>query len=46
MVEQWAPFQALEAERGKGIRVQRAILDRSGKKIFVLVKVEEEKRGD
>jgi len=33
------PFQALGAKGGKGIRVEKVILDRSGKKIFVLVKV-------
>ena|GEM_PF-5169390 len=46
MVEQRAPFQALEAEGSKGIRVEKVSTDRSGKKTFVLVKEVEEKRGD
>jgi len=37
------PFQALVAERGKGIRVEKVFTDRSGKKIFVLLKVVEER---
>jgi len=44
MFQQWDPFQALVAERGKGIRVEKVIPDRSGKKIFVLMKVVEEER--
>jgi len=34
------------AERGKGIPVEKMIPDRSGKKIFVLVKVGEEEQGN
>jgi len=44
MFQQWAPFQALVAEGGKGIRVEKVIPDRSGKQIFVLIKVVEENR--
>ena len=45
MFKQWDPFEALVAEGGKGIRVEKVIPDRSGKQIFVLIKVEE-KKGD
>ena len=38
--ERWGPFEALVAERGKGIRVEKVIPDRSGKQIFVVVRVE------
>jgi len=38
--ERWAPFQALVAERGKEIRVEKVFTDRSGKKIFIVVRVE------
>jgi len=44
--KQWEPFEALVTEGGKGIRVEKVFTDRSGKKIFVLMKVVEEKRGD
>ena len=43
MFKQWGPFEALVAERGKGIRVEKVFTDRSGKQIFVLVKVVEER---
>ena len=46
MFKRWSPLQALVAERGKGMRVEKVFTDRSGKKIFVLVKVVEEERGD
>jgi len=39
MFKQWDSFEALVAERGKGIRVEKVIRDRSDKKIFVLMKV-------
>ncbi len=38
--QRWAPFQAFVAERGKEIRVEKVIPDRSGKKIFMVVRVE------
>ena len=40
--ERWGPFEALVAERGKGIRAEKVIPDRSGKKILVPMKVVEE----
>ena len=40
MFKQWDSFEALVAEKGKGIRVEKVIPDRSGKQIFVLVRVE------
>jgi len=46
VLKRWYSFKALGAKGGKGIRVEKVILDRSGKKIFVLVKVEEEKQGE
>lgn len=42
--KRWEPFQALVDEEGKEIRVEKVFTDRSGRKVFVLVKVEE--RGD
>jgi len=38
--QRWEPFQALVAEGGKGIRVEKAFTDRSGKQIFIVVRVE------
>ena len=43
MVEQWTPFQALVAEGDKGIRVEKVFTDRSGKQIFLLMTVVEER---
>jgi len=46
MFQQWAPFEALVAEAGKGIRVEKVIPHRrSGKKVLVLVKVVEGRSG-
>ena len=44
--QRWDSFEALVAEGGKGIRVEKVFTDRSGKKIFVLIKVMEEKNGE
>lgn len=44
--KRWDSFQALVAEEGKEIRVGKVFTDRSGKQIFVLIKVVEEKRSD
>jgi hypothetical protein len=38
--KRWDYFQALVAEGGKGIQVEKVVTDRSGKKIFVVVSVE------
>ena len=38
--ERRGPFEALVAERGKGIRVEKVFADRSGKQIFLVVRVE------
>jgi len=38
--KRWDYFQALVAEEGKGIRVEKVFTDRSGKHIFILVGVE------
>jgi len=44
--ERWEPFQALVAREGKNISVEKVFTDRSGKQIFVPMKVVEEKKGD
>jgi len=44
--KQWGSFEALLAERGKGIRVEKVFTDRSGKNIFRLIKVVEERGGE
>ena len=41
--ERWGPFEALVAENGKETRVEKVFTDRSGKKILVLTKVDEQK---
>lgn len=38
--KRWGPFEALVGERGKGLRVEKVFTDRSGKQIFVVVRVE------
>jgi len=38
-----APFEAVVAEEGRGMRVEKVFTDRSGKKILVLTKVDEQK---
>jgi len=46
MSKQWGPFEALVAERGKAIRAEKVFTDGSGKKIFVLMRVVEEKKAE
>ncbi len=43
--ERWDYFETLVAERGKGIRVEKVFTDRSGKQMFVLIKVVDEPSG-
>lgn len=38
--KRWDAFEALVGERGKRIRVEKVIPDRSGKQIFIVVRVE------
>ena len=41
--ERWGPFEPVVAEEGRGMRVEKVFTDRSGKKILVLTKVDEQK---
>lgn len=40
MFDRWEAFQALAQERGRAVKVEKTILDRSGRKIYILVRVE------